>query len=1111
MLKYLYNFLWGIYIMDKLNYEFSAETGCIIAKTDNHHDFGTGQRITEPEQFYNNDAVLEYLPTINNCHYLNEDNFLNKYIWKFKSAADAKKETSKIVENIEELFNDEIIQNYEIKQIYRPANKYSPETFDTKKSYIHRKLDEMGIKDDIYFVSDIRHTNEFDDLLAIDNENTNRKFYWVQNAQTEFDPMGKTKDLDNKNAENPKFIFCWEKYDPNNYTIYPEWSEKNKEKITDENKEIMFYSNRRIYMAMQPNDKKSKDIYDNYKSSILITYPKSKNYAYADKEMATVSSHLIKSNTNNQEYNNYQNNCNQFKKILLEFYKNNLNHIEHNRIADFNNSNKYLSKRLGDAGEALSCLKNKVIFQKYVNKKVEEFESTNLFAFITWDRVCLANSLIYKVPILVCSLEDSILLFVRKDLLNPKELLDQHYNNNSIEKYIQKITNKFIGNDTLINNYNTFQSNIEKLNNFITNFKMDYNIDNNMTNLDNNLTKIINMYINITDIIIRLNNLNINNDIELSFQGIQKKIIEMFNVRGFDINQDILLSCIQDKEYKYNTITEIVFKNYKDKNISIENYNEIINTDKDNVNNILGDLTNIYTYYNNINDILEYINDKIDSDFKNIIHFYISTFKKSTIISNNDLFNLDYNINNETIKDIMNKAKNKANMFPYNYLCFVDKKQVSFSHDYNEKTGYNAIISIFKLFIINKYNITLYNHFIVQIEILLQKLKECATDKKRNDSLDFLNIINQNISEMGFKKTELSIEMEVPNEKVSVMKSEVPNENVFQIETEIPEKKTQSRKEIYYGLNPENIIEGKRERQTRRGGATYNIMDVNNDKLSQDITMLKEFDLFLKGFMLLLIVIWSEGYMITNDLDSDKLLIKIIYFYLTAFDIDIIGNYQLKQIEKDIKKIIQEYNDGNINFIYDNHYEDVIYNNKFTLNNLNINKCVYNYVNCIDERITEDMKIDVEDFFNLSKNRGFNDILLPPLSNKPVNRNEQSSPIQKTLFPFPEEMNEFINNIFLSGEIFTIINTIHNKIYNLPLSSDKLSNNNLIQNLHNIRTGHSINENKMNIPQQKQLPANVFSFGGKKTRRYNKKISRNYRIKKNKTKRGRNNRKTRKS
>ena len=56
----------------------------------------------------------------------------------------------------------------------------------------------MGIKDDIYFVSDIRHTNEFDDLLAIDNEITNRKFYWVKNAQTEFDPMDKTKDLKNK-------------------------------------------------------------------------------------------------------------------------------------------------------------------------------------------------------------------------------------------------------------------------------------------------------------------------------------------------------------------------------------------------------------------------------------------------------------------------------------------------------------------------------------------------------------------------------------------------------------------------------------------------------------------------------------------------------------------------------------------------------------------------------------------------------------------------------------------------------------------------------------------------------------------------------------------------
>jgi hypothetical protein len=320
----------------------------------------------------------------------------------------------------------------------------------------------------------------------------------------------------------------------------------------------------------------------------------------------------------------------------------------------------------------------------------------------------------------------------------------------------------------------------------------------------------------------------------------------------------------------------------------------------------------------------------------------------------------------------------------------------------------------------------------------------------------------------------------------------------------ISTQNNQNTKKAYYGLNESNIIEGKR----RRGGALYDIMDVNNDTLSKNITMLKEFDLFLKGYMMLLIVIWTEGYMITNDLESDKLIIKIIYFYLTRFDIDIVGNYQLNEIEKDVKKIIQEYNDGNINFIYDNHYEDVIYSNKFTLNNLNINKCLYNYVNCIDERITQDMKNDVEEFFNLSKNKGFNDILLPPLSNKPENRNEQSSPIQKTLFPFPEEMSEFINNIFLSGEIITIINTIHNKLYNIPLSSDKLSNNNLIQNIPTIRTGHSTNENNMNGFKQKE-PQSVFSFGGKKTRHYNKKISRNYRIKKNKTKR-RNN-KTRKS
>jgi hypothetical protein len=62
-----------------------------------------------------------------------------------------------------------------------------------------------------------------------------------------------------------------------------------------------------------------------------------------------------------------------------------------------------------------------------------------------------------------------------------------------------------------------------------------------------------------------------------------------------------------------------------------------------------------------------------------------------------------------------------------------------------------------------------------------------------------------------------------------------------------------------------------------------------------------------------------------------------------------------------------------------------------------------------------------------------------------------------------------------------------------------------------MRTGTNLSNKDLNIPEQKQLPTSVFSFGGKKTRRYNKKISRNYRIKKNKTNRRRNNKKTRKS
>ena len=1098
--------------MDKLNYEFSAKTGCVIAKTDNHHDFGSKARVKEQEQIYKDAAVIEYIPDIVNCEFLNEDNFLKEYIWKYDSAADAKGS-----DNITSMFNPEINQNYEIKQIYRPSNKDSPSKFDNRKSQIHRKLDEMGIKEDIFFVSDIRHTNEFDDILAIDNEDTARKFYWVQNAQTEFDPMGKTKHLPNNNVENPKFIFCWEKYDPNNYTVYPEWPENNsKERITEENKEIMFYSNRRIYMAMQPNGKTKSNKNENYKSSILITYPKSNNYAYADKDMATVSSPLIQVNTNNPHYGKYLNNCNQFKKILLEFYKNNLNHIEHNKIADFNNSNKYLAKRLGDAGEALSCLKNKVIFQKYVNGTVEEFESNNLFAFITWDRVCLASSLIYKVPILVYSFNDIILLFVRKDLLNPKKLLDQYYDNKSIEKYIRKITDNYIGKNKIIEYYNKFQINIEKLNEFVTFFGMDDKLHNNSINLDENLSKLLNIYNNIKDIIIKTNSIHISNYGDFNDEGIKNKIIDMFLKYGFNI-KDILEFCIQD--INYNNITEVVFKNYKEKDISIENYNEVIKTDRDMVNDILGELTNILNYYNNIIGTLEYVNNKIGYCFKSIINFYVNKYKKTTQINDDDIFNLEYEIvlnKNMKINEIIKIATKKTKKFPYNSLCFNKKKEINFDNELFE--GYNNIIEIFGLFVVNKYNIILYNNFIDQIEIFLQKLEECANDKKDDDLKKLLNIIREHLSEMGFKKSELPNEIEGPNEKVIVSDTKEPNvndivnenENIFQLKPNTPVKIQKKRDN---GIDTKNIVNEQRVSEPPIiGGANYDIMLVTSDELSRNITMLKEFDLFLKGFMMLLIVIWSEGYTITDDLDSEKLLIKIIYNYLTQSNIDIVGDLQLKIINKNIDLIIKEYNEGNIDFIYNNHYEDVIYSNKYTLNDLNINKCIYNYVNCIDKRITEDMKRDVEELFNLSKNSGFNNILLPPLGNKPENRNTSSKEKVKMLFPFPEGMNEFINNIFFSGEITTIINTIHNKLYDFPQKSN-ISSNTGTQIIGNniMSTGFENAETKNSIFGKVENYNTNRITAGKKTRRYNKKISRNYRIKKNKTKRGRNNRKTRKS
>jgi hypothetical protein len=151
----------------------------------------------------------------------------------------------------------------------------------------------------------------------------------------------------------------------------------------------------------------------------------------------------------------------------------------------------------------------------------------------------------------------------------------------------------------------------------------------------------LNIYNNINKIIIKINSIHISNYSDFNDQGIKKKIIDMFLKYGFNI-KELLELCIQDTNY--NNITEVVFKNYKEKDISIENYNEVIKTDRNMVNDILGELTNILNYYNNIIGTLEFVNKNIGDCFNRIIKFYVDTYNITSSIKDDDIFNLDYKI-----------------------------------------------------------------------------------------------------------------------------------------------------------------------------------------------------------------------------------------------------------------------------------------------------------------------------------------------------------------------------------------------------------------------------------------------------------------------------------
>ena len=501
------------------NIEYTSEEGCESSRADAKHDFHT---------IFDSKNIQEYvsknIPSYEGiqCDILDEDRFIDKYELKLSSkdtSANHKSEPDFISTHL----NDSITSRYVSFSVIRKQHDYKEETKHT--SFLQEKFQEIGIQDDIFFICDVAYANVREDLKFAD-PSLRQTFYWVQNAQTMYDPAGKTtwhsdkpyfEDDDDdgedegkvtsksksktKTPSSPsspssslrikcqnhfkmkdsKFLFCWQNANKNIVTLYPEWSKKKfptKEvsyKFSENNPEQMLYINKNLFMAIRSNDVND---YSTHETNLIITDPtKPGYYGYADKVLAAKGSGIL-SASELASYRAKGYDLRRFVKFINDSIKNQTStKLYLDELMNYSPEFQVLAKKVGDASQSLSCCQKQINLQKFKNPEIgpkgenniEDFVSNGNHAFVSFDRIAIGCALNYNCPIVIGNTQESFTIYVQKDLINIHNQIKRFFNKTD-DNY--DITNSFKENTgSFILNADFYETIKENKNGVITNIK----------------------------------------------------------------------------------------------------------------------------------------------------------------------------------------------------------------------------------------------------------------------------------------------------------------------------------------------------------------------------------------------------------------------------------------------------------------------------------------------------------------------------------------------------------------------------------------------------------------------------------------------------------------
>ena len=476
--------------------EFTSTEGCDFSLADAKHDFHTIFK-TDAIKLYVSENI-PYSGCKNNP--LSEDQYVDKYALNLRGDSGSEHHKSDPT-FVQTHLNENLSSRYEVFYVPRPQHKVQEPEY--KNSKIQECLRKAGILDDVFFICDVAYANVREDLKFV-NKAERQTFYWVQNAQTLYDPAGKTSwhsdkpyfeteeetgtsststasDLSGKiladnhfKSNDSKFLFCWQDVRKNSITFYPKWNydeESVPYKYSYDIPETMLYTNKDLFLTVRTENP---DDYSTHEAYLIITHPdKLGYYGYADKELAAKGSGILKP----AELASYRAKGNELKTFMR--YISNKEQYEQssklylNEIMNYSPSFQTLAKKAGDASQSLSCCQKILYLQKFKNNElglkakplkdnVTNFESNGNHAFVSFDRIAIYTALNFNAPIVIGNTQEGFTIFIRKDLMNIHKQINNYFTKNDTNPNYQitnslkeSITpNNFILNDELLNSIN---------------------------------------------------------------------------------------------------------------------------------------------------------------------------------------------------------------------------------------------------------------------------------------------------------------------------------------------------------------------------------------------------------------------------------------------------------------------------------------------------------------------------------------------------------------------------------------------------------------------------------------------------------------------------------